>query len=655
LGKVAAFLGGHTWAKTMKIDKVVISNFRSIEEIELDFDHGCQILVGINESGKSNVLKALALLDPNSTTSIEDLRIERRDEAPIDEGFVRFEFSLEAKEIDQIYSKLSKEFLEHSLNIPLLFRNDKSLTLKEFCETKSKGLHEIKIPSGERKSNYWVLPEKVYRTHPEWRKSKPETDVTVLTLENENAQIKGAKYFNAGRYRDIQSIPADTITAEEINSILGSEVRDFIGKNLPACVYWKYSDKYLLPSRLNIDEFIQNPDTCIPLKSMFQLAGYSSDQISTTIATARQQQPFRYMNLLTRVSDAATAHLQSVWKDHKRVRIELRDNGAELIPAIQDDQVPMDMANRSDGFKRLASFLLQISARVKTNQLKDTLILIDEPEIALHPRGARNLMHELISIGESNHLVYSTHSIFMIDKECIERHTIIEKSNEITSATRAEHSKIQDEDVIYGAIGYSIFETVNKYNVIFEGWRDKEVYRICKDAMIKADKSRKVQFDRIGTTFAEGVKDVRHVAKFLELANRGCLIISDSDLAGINHQKEYQKSHGWGKWITLNDIYGIGAKSSGEDFLKQEAVLKRANSFRKDHPELAEFTPQLLRHGTSTVKNLENWINQTITDPEARKSTLADLKDKLFEKLKRDEISDDADKMIEFILEHKFE
>ena len=278
---------------------------------------------------------------------------------------------------------------------------------------------------------------------------------------------------------------------------------------------------------MNIDEFVANPDVCIPLKSMFELAGFTGEKIGSTIVAARQQQAHRYLNLLTRVSTAATNHLHSVWPDHKGVKIDLRANGLTIVPVVQDDQVPLDMANRSDGFKRFVSFLLQVSAKVKTAQLKNTLILLDEPEIALHPRGARSLMHELVSIGKSNSVVYSTHSIFMIDRENIDRHIIVEKKNEVTTTWRAEKSRVQDEDVLYGAIGYSICETVNKRNVVFEGWRDKELFRVVRDAKIKADKGLRPQFDDIGLTFAEGIKDVKHVTKFLELANRGCLIISE--------------------------------------------------------------------------------------------------------------------------------
>ena len=49
----------------MKIQKVEIKNFRSIENIEVNFKENPRVLVGINESGKTNIIDALKLLNPD--------------------------------------------------------------------------------------------------------------------------------------------------------------------------------------------------------------------------------------------------------------------------------------------------------------------------------------------------------------------------------------------------------------------------------------------------------------------------------------------------------------------------------------------------------------------------------------------------------------
>ena len=69
----------------MKLEKVCIKNFRSIETLDVCFDMNCKILVGINEAGKSNILKALSLLDPATEIKPEDVRQPLSDEKYDDE------------------------------------------------------------------------------------------------------------------------------------------------------------------------------------------------------------------------------------------------------------------------------------------------------------------------------------------------------------------------------------------------------------------------------------------------------------------------------------------------------------------------------------------------------------------------------------------
>ena len=59
----------------MKLSRVEIKNFRSIKKVDVHFDPTCRILVGINESGKSNILRALSLLDPLQPVDAADIRL----------------------------------------------------------------------------------------------------------------------------------------------------------------------------------------------------------------------------------------------------------------------------------------------------------------------------------------------------------------------------------------------------------------------------------------------------------------------------------------------------------------------------------------------------------------------------------------------------
>jgi len=286
---------------------------------------------------------------------------------------------------------------------------------------------------------------------------------------------------------------------------------------------------------------------------------------------------------------------------------------------------------------------------VHTDTLTDNLIIIDEPEIALHPAGARSLMKELIEIGKKNYVVYSTHSIFMIDKEKIDRHLIVEKKNETTAVKRAEKSHVQDEEVLYNAIGFSLFEALKEKNIIFEGWADKRLFEVARFAYMKGDAEKKKLLNPLGLTFAEGAKDVRNIAKFLELADRGCLILSDADNAGKQYKSAYEKERGYGKWLTYSDIFGNDSYMTAEDFVKTSALVARARKFRSTNKVLSELTEDRFLDKKSRLGVLDEWVKELGLPAIEHKKKVADLKVSLFESIKSDEIVEDYYKVLAYV------
>lgn len=632
----------------MKLNRVQIKNFRSVKDQEILFDDGCQVLVGINEAGKSNILRALSLLDPKSTVSISDVRIERADEDPDEESVVRFVFRLSENEIEEIYQNVSARFHTKDIDQPIVQLDKNKYTLRQFCEQNIEGIYRINIKKNTRSATYWSLARK-YEVVGGWRRIKLPTEGISAESKNRTGsmQIVGVDFVNSSLYTAIDGAYLSPISAKEIHELIGQETIKVVNRELPPCVYWRYTENNSLPSRIDSDEFSSDPDTCVPLRSMFELAGYA-DQIGEVITKAKTQAPHVYTNLLNKVGLRATEYLRSVWKDHK-ITIELGKNGDLIEPIIKDEQVALNFENRSDGFKRFVSFLLIVSAKVHTDTLTDTLIIIDEPEIALHPAGARSLMKELIGIGKKNYVVYSTHSIFMIDKEKIERHLIVEKKNETTVVKRAEKSHIQDEEVLYNAIGFSLFETLKEKNIIFEGWADKRVFEVARAAYIKGNAEKKKFLSPIGLTFAEGVKNIKNIAKFLELADRGCLILSDADNAGKQYKAAYEKEKGYGKWITYSDIFGNDTYMTAEDFVKTTALVARSKKFRSANKALSALTEDRFLDKKSRLGVLDEWVKELGLPVMEHKKKIADLKISLFESLKDDEIVGDYNKVLECV------
>ena len=110
----------------MVIEKVEIKNFRSIDSLEFNFDKNFQILVGINESGKSNILKALSLLSKEYELKNDDIRDISHEEDPNIESFVKFHFQIYFDWLEDVYEKIKNQVLTKDLSLPIINKNNKS-------------------------------------------------------------------------------------------------------------------------------------------------------------------------------------------------------------------------------------------------------------------------------------------------------------------------------------------------------------------------------------------------------------------------------------------------------------------------------------------------------------------------------------------------
>ncbi len=482
----------------MELSKIQIRNFRSIEDLTIYLSPRCRVLVGINESGKSNILRALSMLSNEQNPTDEDRRDPLPDEAPITEAYVRFIFKLDKTEQQQIFEKAKEVILTKDIKKPLMVSNIVKMSLKEFCGTKSEGLFRVNILDKNKSASYWSFNENKYKFLDFWKKvsDKCPAAYSIVGSDGSNKPLKSIKLVNTEDYPDIPSEYLEDVSPAHLNTIVGSEIINVINKGLPDCTFWEYNEVNLLPGRINLDNFMNNPSTCLPLKHMFELADYID--IKSAIIE-EQKRPNGLRNLLKRVADRTTKHIRNVWKEYKDIKILLSENGSNIDAGIEDKFNIYNFARRSDGFKRFITFLLMISARERTKQLKNTLLLIDEPDIGLHPSGAKYLRDELIKISETNFVVYSTHSIYMIDRENTERHLIVKKESEVTSIADVNQSNIKDEEVIYNALGSSIFENLEKKNIVFEGWRDKRLFKIAIKSPSKKFKGLKESFKCVGT------------------------------------------------------------------------------------------------------------------------------------------------------------
>lgn len=524
----------------MNLKQITIKNFRSIKEQILEIKHNCIILVGKNEAGKSNILKAIAAVFGEYKLSDNDKRKRIKNET-IEDYLIDVDIQLSDNDINEI----AKRFIE---KYPLFMLSGKS-TIED-------------------------LIRDIFGT-------------VILTISIEKDAKPKLEFYDYSGH-SYKSETGEDIEMAILN--LWTIVENYYNENSYKCHYWQYKEDYLLPSKVAINTFMANPNTCKGLKNLFTLCNRGN--VNKEFKDALSQDG-DYINLFEQISQETTMIFREIWKDFAETSIELKPNGNEILIKVKNE-ANYSMQDRSEGFKKFVSILLMLSAPSRKNEINDKdIIIIDEPDNSLYPSSARFLRDELLKIAEKSFVIYSTHSQYMIDTNCIDRHYIVEKNCDITSVHQSPDAEYCDDSVLLNAIGVSIFECLKPQNLIFEGWLDKKLFDIYLTSL---SSSLQRMFSGIGKVYLHGISGVYTLVQILILADKNFVVISDSDKPSLDKRNDFFEKYPefQNSWYDYANI--ISGISTVEDFLKSEYVEK---FIKKSHPE---FTFDKKK---TTIQNIE--------------------------------------------------
>lgn len=529
----------------MKLKKIQIRNYRSIKSLELDVGavggRNCQILFGVNETGKSNILKAIRLIDKTANIKYDNdcTKQSMQLSEPVE---VRYLF-----EIDN--DKLRKKLLELGF----------SKVLPESIQSMGSITKQISFNKKSQRTDAYLF------------EVSEDTHYSKLYLDQNNNLL----------FSEEQPANCKRVTAEILNEFLGTKLAAFFDSQLPGVIFWEPSDAYLINQPIQLNNFKDNPKVCIPLRNIFYLLGLDGDNLKSTIDRALNSVQDRE-ELEEKLSEAATQHINELWPEHCvkiSVRIE-KDGLCEVSVADKDcSKEKFRMEQRSDGFKQFISILLNLSVEDRTERLKNKIILLDEPERSLHPGSTRYLRDELINISKNNVVLVASHSIFMVDRRKLDRHLTVRKINNLTSVKRVNPENPLEEEVIYEALGTSIYELIEPYIIIFEGPIDKSIF----DAFTGKFKEG-IRPDRLKSISATGVKEIRKYVKFFNQKTVTGVVLVDSDNDGRTEKRYILNEHPEFKGTTfeLKDLIDIKKDEiTLEDLLPTELILEEAQKFYK--------------------------------------------------------------------------
>jgi len=616
----------------MRLSRVKIKNFRSIEELELQLEPRCRVLVGINEAGKTNILKALALLSPENDPTPDDVRVPSPEEEPDQESYVWFIFSLERNERLGIYESIKDDMLSPDPEMGIVRDGASTYSLAQLCDAVNECLYIVNVVSGSRDGSYWRFPQsrKILRG---WLTPTPAcpANFEVTLKDGEEHPLRSFALVHRDSVLAVPDAYLAQATVKDVHALISKALIEYVDDELPECMFWRHSDEYLVPARISLHGFAAQPETCLPLKHAFALADI--DNVSSATEQAKNRSN-GIRNLLDRVAKRATKHIREVWPEYGGISMDIRQNGDYLETSVYDVHNLYDFSRRSEGFKRFIAFLLMVSAPTKTEALRNVLILNDDPDAGMHPSGARHVRDELIRISANNYVVYSTHSIFMIDRENISRHLIVRKENEITTVEKATDSTIVDEEVLYNALGFSFADILRPHNLIFEGWRDKKLFNVALSRVPSEYADIKKVLVEAGKCHVEGVKDVRRVAPVMELAGRTCTIISDGDKVAREHQSEHRRLKIHGEWLRYDELLPDFGAVTEEDFVKPERISEVVAQRAGDSAMLNGIDKFSSPEGPGVLAALSKWLSRAGLQAEEKKAFVENVKESLFTQLR---------------------
>jgi predicted ATP-dependent endonuclease of OLD family len=301
--------------------------------------------------------------------------------------------------------------------------------------------------------------------------------------------------------------------------------------------------------------FKEDPSISIPLRNLFHLYGKTdNEQIKQTIERALKDQA-RRDELQNKMSSDITKHVNKIWQEHK-IKIRVSINGSDCQVHVEDRDKEFayyKMNQRSDGFKQFISLILSLSTQNASKSLKNCIILIDEPEVHLHPSGVRYMRDEILKIGKNNSIFVATHSHYMVDTLCPERHWIVTKNKTMTSISQiSEETSIEDDAVLASAFGLNLFkELLPRHIIVVEGLDDKSIF---SHAINRLDNKL---FCSIKV--AKGASKAYSIAALLADEKISAFFLFDDDKEGRDYKgriiENYSKSFSTKNVFTLYDVY----------------------------------------------------------------------------------------------------
>ena len=392
--------------------------------------------VGRNESGKTTILQGLILLNRDEIVSDLDLCDEMVEELKSEIKVAEGVFELNEHEREFVKEKFP------SLDIKRLkiFRTNKNPEIQydfedgKIGEEQNTNLRSWQSITSDLQNFIDTIPNHIQerldtdffqlssppKTIGGFKKDLQIFDESIKSVASEEEEV--VSEWNELYPKILENSDGFLNTSERL------ELEEFIKDNLhPRIVY--FSDYKKILGNINLQdylhgvksstsgnvEYVEEFDRVETVRNLFYLAELELDKLEEY-----QNSPSKLIKLLNQASKKLTSRLNPAWKGEP-IHVELRFNPGNIMSVIISD-VHRDgtitntglLNRRAEGFKWTFSFIINFAAETQRSELKEAILLLDEPARNLHPTQQRGISDMLKNLAGTNQVLYATHSPFMI-------------------------------------------------------------------------------------------------------------------------------------------------------------------------------------------------------------------------------------------------
>ena len=474
----------------MKLTKVHITYFQSVQDSN-EFEIGdVTCLVGKNEAGKTALLKALYRLNPiidedgyfdpiddyprHAVSDYEDdVEAGRSDPATV----VRATYTLDASDIAAIKESFGENCLTDltpSITLEKGYSNDISISGLS-VDTRAAFLHIVAAAD---------VPQNL----DDVRKLKSAEEILQALTHSDNEKEEAE--LDLDLYDKLQSIQERGLDQHIFDEIL----RDLVPKFLYFDEYYQITGQdnvEALQKRIH-DDTLQSSDR--PLLGLIGLSGLNLEYLMNTRRTVT------LFARLEAATNALTDRVLKYWSQnlHLRMKFDVRhaqpndppgmQSGTNIWGLVEDTRhgVSTGLGTRSRGFIWFFSFLAWYSKLRREGE--NIILLLDEPGLSLHGKAQGDLLRYSEEELKPHHqLIYSTHSVFMVDPAHFGRVRIVQDLS-IEKDTDELPEELQGTKVttevldatpdslfpLQGALGHEIYQTlfIGPNSLVVEGVSD---------------------------------------------------------------------------------------------------------------------------------------------------------------------------------------